>query len=49
MKKRAKKRRRQALRAEVDKWLKPETEQARLWKKLGTIDLSKAFKHEADR
>jgi hypothetical protein len=44
MKKRQKKQRRERLRVEVDRLLKPETEQAKLWRKLGTVDLSQAFK-----
>lgn len=44
MKKRAKKKRRVFLRTEVDRLLKPETEQAWLWRRLGKVDLSRAFK-----
>ena len=33
---------------QVAEVLRPETERARLWKKFGSIDLSKAFKHGDD-
>ena len=34
-------------RREVDRLLRPERPQQRQWSKLGSIDLSKAFTHEA--
>jgi hypothetical protein len=39
----AKQKKRQRLRREVDRYLHPLSEQAKLWKKLGTVDLSTAF------